>query len=64
MSITAYIRDIFNNPEKYAKFWVAAIGFAVSMLTVHVPEASWLPPLIQALTAAGVFAVPNKKVNK
>ncbi len=63
MSVLGYTKDIFNNPAKYAKFWVAVGGFIVSLLTTYFPSAEWVAPLIQALTAGGVFIVPNKKVS-
>jgi hypothetical protein len=61
MSITAYIQDIFNNPGKYQKFWIALAGFAITTLTTYFPDASWLTPLTAFLTAIGVLQIPNKK---
>ncbi len=59
MSILEYLDDIFNKPEKYRKFWVALATLLVSVLSTYVPDAQWLPLVIQALGALGVYAVPN-----
>lgn len=61
MTLLDYLKDIFNHPAKYAKFWVAMGGFGVSLLTTYFSEAAWLPSVLQLLTALGVFTVPNKK---
>lgn len=61
MSIAAYLKDIFVNPQKYAKFWVAIGGFLVSLVTTYFADATWLPAFLQFLTAIGVFTVPNTK---
>lgn len=44
---------------KYRKFIVALVGVAVSVLTYYFADASWVPFVIQALAAVGVYAVPN-----
>lgn len=45
---------------KYAKFWLAAVGFAVVVLGHYAGVNNWLyPAVVSALTSAGVYAVPN-----
>ena len=61
MSILDYARDVFENPDVYRKFWVAAAGFLLTLLSNYFPDALWLQPLIAAITAGGVISVPNKK---
>lgn len=60
MSILDYAKDIFKNPDKYAKFWVAFGGFIVTLLATYFPDAPWLPPVVTLLTALGVFQVKNE----
>lgn len=60
MSIAGYAKDIFNNPERYAKFWVAFAGFVVSLFSTYFPDAPWLAPTIAFLTSLGVITVKNK----
>lgn len=62
MSIAGYIKDIFKNPHRYTKFWVALGGFAVSLLSLYFPDQPWLPPTVAFLTALGVFQAKNKVV--
>lgn len=62
MTLLDYAKDMFKRPERYAKFWVAMGGFGVSLLTTYFAEATWLPAVLQFLTAVGVFTVPNRKV--
>lgn len=46
--------------DKYNKFWVAAAGAAVIVLTRHFGlENIYVMDLITVLTALGVYAVPN-----
>ena len=61
MSVFDYIKDLFNNPQKYAKFWTAVAAFVLSLVTKYYADASWLPDALQAAGALGVFVVPNKK---
>lgn len=61
MSVGGYLIDIFDNPEKYLKFWVAAATALLNLLTTYFPDQQWLPVLISFAGAFGVFAVPNKK---
>lgn len=62
MSVAGYIKDLFVNPEKYAKFWVAVVAAFVSSLSTALPDSPWLPIVIQFLGAVGVFVTPNKGV--
>lgn len=51
---------------QYAKALVAVIGLAASVATALGLHAAWVPILIAAATAAGVYAAPNQpkpKVN-
>lgn len=61
MSIAEYIKDVFVNPAKYAKFWVALVTAVLNGLTVYFPDQSWLPVVITFAGSLGVFVVPNKK---
>lgn len=47
--------------QKYNKFIVAIVGFAVSLASVYFGEAAWLPPVVSLLTALGVYATPNSQ---
>lgn len=44
---------------KSRKFYVAVIGFVLALFNIYWPGALWYAPLIAALTAAGVFGIPN-----
>lgn len=48
------------NWSKYNKFWVALAGVALSALSFYFSDASWLPFVIQAAAAIGVYQVTNK----
>lgn len=61
MTITDYIVDLYKNPSRYGKFWVALVTAGLNLVTIYFPEADWLPVLINLLGALGVFAIPNKK---
>lgn len=56
----------FSKSQKYAKAFVAIAGAAVTAALGIIPpsSASWgtLTVLAAALTAAGVYLVPNKSV--
>lgn len=45
----------------YSKFIIALAGVALSALSYYYSDASWLPFVVQAAAAVGVYAVPNKK---
>lgn len=61
MSVAQYVKDLFKNPSKYAKFWTALGAFGLSLVTRHFANADWLPDFLQVAGALGVFVVPNKK---
>lgn len=61
MSIAGYMKDIFVNPERYTKFWIALVTAVLNALTVYFPDQPWLPVVINFAGALGVFMVPNKK---
>ncbi len=61
MSLLDYAKDIVNNPDKYAKLYVALGGAVLNLLLEYFPDAKWLQPIVALLTAYGVFQVPNKK---
>lgn len=44
----------------YNKFVVAIAGGVVAVLSYLYSDATWLPILINLLTAVGVYSVPNK----
>lgn len=47
--------------SRYRKFIVALIGVGLSALSFYFADASWLPFVIQAVAALGVYQVPNSK---
>lgn len=47
--------------QKYNKFLVAVLGVGLSALSFYYSDATWLPFVIQAAAALGVYATPNKK---
>lgn len=47
--------------EKYNKFLVVLVGVVLSALSYYFSDATWLPFVIQAAAALGVYATPNKK---
>ncbi len=49
------------NLSRYSKFIVALAGVALSALSYYFSDASWLPFVIQAAAALGVFQVKNTK---
>lgn len=70
------IKDMFKNPQKYAKFWVALIAPAGALVFSCAPQeldgvaegafvitpTEWYNVLVSFAVAAGVYNVPNKKV--
>lgn len=61
MSIVDYAADVFKNPEKYAKFWIAFAAAVLNLIGAYFPDQPWLPILINFAAALGVVIVPNKK---
>jgi hypothetical protein len=61
MSVFGYLKDIFANPKKYAKFWVALAAAVVNVVMLSFPEQVWLTALVNFAGTFGVIAVPNKK---
>jgi len=61
MSVLDYIKDIFNNPAKYRKFWVAIGGASLQALSVAFIDNPIVQVFIAGLTAGGVLQVPNHK---
>lgn len=45
--------------QKYNKFIVAIVGFAVIALSTQYSTADWFQPLVSLLTALGVYQVKN-----
>ena len=62
MSIFGYIKDIFNSPQKYAKFWVSFATFVLVLVSQHYADEWWVQPLLTFAGTLGVFIAPNKKV--
>lgn len=62
MSLLDYVKDLFNNPAKYTKFWIALVTALLSALSTAIPDSPYLPIVIQFVGAFGVFALPNKNV--
>lgn len=46
--------------QHYSKFLVAFAGGVVAILTYLYGDATWLPILVNFLTAIGVYSVENK----
>jgi hypothetical protein len=44
---------------RYAKFWTAAIGMALTVASAKYGGTTWMPYLIAAAGALGVYGVPN-----
>lgn len=61
MSVIDYIEDMFNHPERYAKFYMALATALLNWVATAFPSATWLPLIISLAGALGVFYVPNKK---
>lgn len=59
MNILDYLKDMYRHPERYTKFWVALVGFVITMATTYFPTAEWVTPLTSLLTAVGVWGLPN-----
>lgn len=64
MTILEYAQDMFVNPERYRKFYIALATAVLSWLATGWPDATWLPIVIQFAGAIGVFGIPNQKVSK
>ncbi len=47
--------------SKYSKAIVAVAGATVAALTYLYSDATWLPVLVNLLTALGVYQIPNKR---
>lgn len=50
-----------TNVAKTRKFWVSVVGGAVTFLTLQFNSPDWLSTVTLALTALGVYQVPNAK---
>lgn len=61
MSILDYGKDVFVNPDKYAKFWVAVVAAGVQLINVYFSDQAWVPVVVSLIAALGVITVPNKK---
>lgn len=60
MSVMDYIKDLFDHPERYAKFWIALGTAILNLLSVYFPDQPWLPVVVSLAGALGVITVPNK----
>lgn len=47
------------NLGKYGKFWTAIIGLGLTVATAKYSGTTWLPYVIAAASALGVYGVPN-----
>lgn len=70
------IKDLFKNPRKYSKFWVALVAPAGALVFSCAPQevdgvaeaafvvtpTEWYNVLVAFAVAVGVYQVPNKKV--
>lgn len=61
MSVAGYIKDLFVNPAKYTKFWIAFVTAALNAVTMLIPDSPLIPILVTFIGSFGVFALPNKK---
>lgn len=62
MSVSDYLKDIFNRPTKYTKFWISLATAVLTYLSVQFTDATWLQTLIPFAGTFGVFAGTNKGV--
>lgn len=61
MSIFDYLRDLFERPAVYRKFWVGLASAVLTMLTIHYSDNTALQALIPFLGSLGVYAAPNDR---
>lgn len=61
MSILGYLKDMFKNPARYNKFWVALGTALLNLATVYFPTEEWVPVLITFAGTFGVFYTKNAK---
>lgn len=54
------MQKFINWFTKYNKLWVALLGAIVTTLTVYFPSSQWITLIVTFLTAAGVYAAPNR----
>ena len=53
MSFMSYVKDIFQNPQRYTKFWTALSGSVVTYLVArygHTPEITLVTGFLTALS--------------
>jgi hypothetical protein len=62
-SMAFYVKDVFEHPGRYRKFWVCVVGAGISILTILFgPDNPYLVVLVEFLTLMGVFAAPNDRM--
>lgn len=64
MSISDYLKDMWRNPAKYNKFWIALITAIITILTDNFPESDLVTGVVSVAGAVGVCLIPNVKVSK
>lgn len=47
--------------QKYNKFITALVGATVTAVSIYFDSPEWLQIVVPALTALGVYQIPNKK---
>ena len=55
MSILGYIKDVFVQPAKYRKFWVALASFVLTVLTIAFKTSPYVQALATAVGPIGVL---------
>jgi hypothetical protein len=54
------LKDMWNNPAKYSKFWVALVTAGVAIITQQFgADSTIVQDVVLILGALGVVAIPN-----
>ncbi len=61
MSIGQYLKDMYQHPEKYNKFWIAILTAILNGLVTTFGDNPVVAGLVSVAGALGVFLVPNKR---
>lgn len=56
------MKNFINWTKQYNKLWIALLGAILTTLTVYFPSEQWVTLIVTFLTAAGVYAAPNRSL--
>ena len=59
-----YLETLWNDPAAARKAWLALVGVIVQVGLLAFPTAAWVPVVVAAATALGVYHVRNRPVRK